>query len=127
MLQLDRVALRYLANGAVATGVHFAVLWTCMRVLEFGSAGMANFSAALVASTVAFIGNRYVVFPGSTRKAGDQVRGFVALYLAAAVFHGMFLYTWSDLCGLHYGIGFVLATALQVLGVYFFNRKVVFA
>ena len=127
MFGVDIVAVRYLMNGAVATGLHFLTLWMCIDFFHFASAGIANFIAALVASTAAFFGNRYFVFTQSMRSPIQQAKGFVILYLAAALFHGLFLHVWSDRLQMHYATGFVLATALQVVGIYVFNRKVVFA
>lgn len=127
MDRIDGVVLRYLANGVAATCVHFAVLWTCLNVLDLSSTGAANFIAAVVASTASFLGHRYFVFTASTRSAAAQAGGFVVLYLAAAAFHGAFLWLWSDVAGLHYVPGFAVGTMIQVVGVYIFNRRVVFA
>jgi putative flippase GtrA len=117
---------RYVINGALSTLVHFMTLLGGLQLFELKSVGAANFIAALVGSTSAFLGNRYFVFPGSRRSAGGQLAGFAILYLAAAAFHGTFLYLWSDVYGGHYLIGFLIATAIQIVLVYLCNRTMVF-
>lgn len=126
MRRLAGELLRYVLVGATATAVHFATLTAGVRLLEIRPIGVANFIAAIAGSTCAFIGNRYFVFPGAALPMRAQFARFAALYLAAALFHGSFLYVWSDRVGLDYRAGFVLATAIQVVAVYLGNRTMVF-
>lgn len=117
---------RYVLNGAFSTGAHFATLMAGLKLVRIESVGLANFIAALVGSSCAFLGNRYFVFRDSRRSAGAQLRGFAMLYLAAAAFHGCFLHLWSDVYGWHYFTGFVIATSIQIVVVYLCNRVLVF-
>lgn len=125
-MRLGGEIARYVLNGAFSTIVHFVTLLAGLRWFEIKSVGVANFIAALVGSSCAFLGNRYFVFPDSRRSAGGQLAGFAILYLAAAAFHGSFLYLWSDVYGGHYMIGFLIATAIQIVLVYLCNRTMVF-
>lgn len=117
---------RYLVNGGIATGVHFAVLYTNVELLHFESVGLANFVAAVFGSTAAFLGNRHLVFRSTTAGVRSQLPRFAGLYLAAATFHGLALFAWSDLLGWHYTSGFVVATLLQVVIGYLGNKLWVF-
>lgn len=117
--------LRYLAVGGGATLVHFAMLAAGVRA-GIEPVGLANFVAAVFGSACAFLGNRYVVFPGSSQPVTTQLARFAGVYLAAAIFHGSFLYAWSDAAGLHYAGGFVIATAIQIVAIYLCNKMLVF-
>lgn len=118
--------LRYLVNGVVATIVHFSVLAFNIEVLGMASAGLANAIAAVVGTTVSFVGSRHYVF----RKAHDPILGqaarFVTLYAAIAVVHGLVLFGWSDVLGFDYRLGFLIATAVQVMMSFWGNKRLVF-
>ncbi|MEO6103810.1 MAG: GtrA family protein [Pseudoxanthomonas sp.] len=125
MPQLPRLA-KFIINGLVATGVHFAVLWINLHWLGFRSAGLASFAAALVGISVSFLGNRYFVFNAAEAPALPQFGRFAALYAFAAVIHGATLYGWTDLSGLDYRAGFLLATAMQFAISYSGSQMLVF-
>jgi putative flippase GtrA len=120
--------VRFVINGIAATAVHFTVLALCLEVLFLPSAGLANMVGALFGITVSFLGNRYFVF-NSFRKGTllGQFWRFVSLYATIAVMHGLLLYSWTDLAGFDYRIGFLFAIALQVILSYLGNRKLVFS
>lgn len=117
---------RYVINGLLATGVHFAILTFNLKVVGLSSAGMANFIAAFFGIAVSFLGSRYFVFQRHTESFIRQAMKFSGLYVAIAILHGLVLYVWSDRLGLDYRIGFVLATGLQVTLSYVGNKKMVF-
>ena len=119
-------ALRFLVNGLVAAGAHFAVLATLMEIVKLDSAGAANLLAATVGVSVSFLGNRHFVFQAAAQPLGGQALRFVALYAATALMHGAVLFGWTDLGGRDYRIGFLLATGLQVVISYLGNRWLVF-
>ena len=118
--------LRYLINGLLATAVHYGVLTANLELLDFRSAGAANFVAALFGISTSFMGSRYYVFRGHSQSFARQAAGFGGLYAGIAVLHGLALFVWTDRFGLDYRLGFVLATALQVLLSYFGNKYLVF-
>jgi putative flippase GtrA len=117
---------RFVANGLAATAIHFSVLYSLREFAEVPSAGLANFLAAVPGITASFLGNRFFVFRASHAPWGGQAGRFVALYAGCAVMHGLALYLWTDLAGLDYRVGFVLATGLQIAISYVGNRLLVF-
>jgi putative flippase GtrA len=124
---LDRGRVfRYIVNGLFATAVHFAALSFSLRVLEIGSAGLANLGAAVIGITVSFLGSRYYVFRKREESIFSQAAKFATLYVSIACLHGLVLFAWTDLWRLDYRVGFLLATALQVLLSYWGNKLLVF-
>ena len=119
--------LRYLINGALATLVHFAVLWACLEWWSVSSAGLSSAAASLVGIAVSFFGNRHFVFRRHDRPIWPQARRFLMLYAAIALLHGGVLFVWTDLLQLPYLAGFGLAVALQVVLGYLGGRFLVFA
>ena len=119
--------VRYIVNGLAATAVHYGVLTFNLKVLGFGSAGMANLLAAMAGITASFLGSRYYVFTGSVRQPWlPQALKFSGLYGAIAVLHGLVLWLWTDRFGLDYRVGFLIATVLQVSLSYVGNKLLVF-
>jgi putative flippase GtrA len=118
--------VRYAINGLVATAVHFGVLQINLKLFGIPSAGLANFIAAFFGIAVSFIGSRYYVFHGHQQPILRQASKFGVLYAAIASLHGLVLYTWTDLQGWDYRVGFFLATALQVSLSYLGNKHMVF-
>jgi putative flippase GtrA len=118
--------VRYVVNGLIATAVHYGVLTLNLSLLGFQSAGLANFVAAIFGIATSFIGNRYFVFHVVTQNIWRQSVKFVGLYGAFALFHGLFLWAWSDFGHLDHRAGFVVATAIQVSLSYLGNKSLVF-
>lgn len=118
---------RYVLNGLVATGVHYAVLTFNLHVIGFPSAGLANFVAAMFGISTSFIGNRFFVFAGGSRAAWHgQAARFILLYGAIALLHGGVMWLWADQFGLDYRPGFLLATVMQFVLSYVGNKLLVF-
>jgi putative flippase GtrA len=117
---------RYVVNGLVATGVHYGVLSFCLEWLRLPSAGLANLAAAAFGITASFLGSRYFVFKRRDEPIGRQASRFAALYVAFACLHALVLALWTDLAGLDYRWGFLLATGLQVVLSYWGNKRLVF-
>lgn len=118
--------LRYAVNGVVATGVHYAVLTLNIKVFGITSVGLANFIAAFFGVTASFLGSRYFVFPRTNGILLEQAIKFSGLYGAMLVMHGLLLWVWSDLQGLDYHLGFLLATSVQVAVSFIGNKWLVF-
>jgi len=123
---LAQQSLRYLINGLVATAVHFVVLTFNLKVLGWGSAGVANLVAAVFGITASFVGSRYFVFQGSREPLFKQVYRFIFLYATIALLHGVLMWAWADHYRLNYIAGFVVATGMQVLCSYWGNKRMVF-
>ena len=123
---LAQQSVRYLINGLAATAVHFAVLTFNLKVLGWGSAGVANMVAAVFGIAASFLGSRYFVFRGSVEPLFKQVYRFIFLYAAIALLHGALMYVWADHYHLNYVAGFVVATGMQVLCSYWGNKRMVF-
>lgn len=123
---IDLRSVRYILSGLFATVVHFAVLTFSLKVMGMQSAGLANLIAAVFGISTSFLGNRYFVFRTGGDPWGRQVIFFGILYALLALAHGVILYLWTDLGGLDYRIGFVLATGLQVAISYVGNKTLVF-
>jgi putative flippase GtrA len=117
---------RYVANGLLATIVHYGVLNINLSIVQLKSAGLANFIAAFFGIVSSFIGNRYFVFNRTTESIKWQAFKFGGLYLAFAFVHGVFLWLWTDWHGLDYRVGFLLSTAIQMSMSYVANKFVVF-
>lgn len=117
---------RFVANGLVATAVHFGVLSANLHLLGMSSAGLANFLASAAGITTSFLGSRYFVFRKADEPMLAQAMRFSGLYGAIAVLHGLILLVWTDHWGLDYRIGFLIATAVQVSLSYAGNKVLVF-
>lgn len=117
---------RFLVNGLLATAVHFGALVIAIEVLALPSAGLANLLAASVGIVVSFMGNRWFVFCKHDACFVNQARRFAVLYGAIALAHGVVLWAWADMAGLDYRLGFVIATAGQIVLSYFGNMRLVF-
>jgi putative flippase GtrA len=122
----QREIFRFVVNGLFATAVHYIVLNVNMTVLEFRSAGLANFLAALVGIASSFLGSYFYVFRSKQGRILHQFAQFGGLYSVMAVLHGFVLWLWSDYLSFDYRIGFVTATALQVCLSYLGNKYIVF-
>lgn len=118
--------LRYIVNGLAATAVHFAALTFCLKILGIPSASLSNIIAAMFGITASFLGSRYFVFPKTGERFTKQALKFSGLYGIIALLHGVVLLIWTDWLGFDYRLGFLLATALQVLFSYFGNKFLVF-
>lgn len=117
---------RFVINGLVATGVHYAALTFNLRVLELPSAGLANFFAAWFGIAASFIGSRYFVFRHRDEALAQQARRFLASYAAIACLHGILLYIWTDRLHLDYTVGLILAAVMQAVLSYLSNKLLVF-
>jgi putative flippase GtrA len=123
---LNHESIRYLINGIVATSVNYGVLNFNMLVLDMNSAGLANFIAAIFGINASFLGSRYFVYKNHNGAVSLQIVRFLLLYGFIAVLSGLVLYVWSDIYGLSYHIGFIIATLIQMLFSYFGNKILVF-
>jgi len=115
----------FLVNGLVATGIHYGVLVLLIEGLKIGPVGLANGMASVVGISASYLGNRYVVF-GSDAPSSRTLPRFLLLYGAIAAVHVAFLTGWTDLAGLGYGPGFVIATIIATGVSYLGNRYFVF-
>ncbi len=122
----NRQSVRYIANGLLATGVHFLVLTFNLKVLEWSSAGLSNLVAALFGITSSFMGSRYFVFQGSREPLLKQIYRFLLLYAVIAGLHTFVMHVWVDVYVLNYIAGFVVATVMQVVFSYWGNKVLVF-
>ena len=113
-------------NGLVATGVHFSVLTLNIEVYDMQSAGLANLIAAIFGITASFLGSRYFVFKKHQDSMFGQAVMFGILYSSIACLHGAVLYGWTDVYKLDYRVGFIIATALQIVLSYSGNKILVF-
>ncbi|MCO5546291.1 GtrA family protein [Xylella fastidiosa] len=111
--------LRYLLNGLVATAVHYTILRFTLEVLGLHSAGLANGIAAIFGIIVSFIGNRYFVFRIVQVPLAKQALLFILTYFCIALIHTCILYFWTDVYNLNYTLGFLMATAMQVVFSFF--------
>jgi putative flippase GtrA len=118
--------VRYVINGVVATGVHYAFLSLALRGLAIPSAGLANLFAAMFGIAASFVGSRYFVFRVFTEAALNQLTRFALLYGLIACLHASLLFVWTDMMGLNYSAGFLIGVLLQVIASYFGNKYLVF-
>ena len=118
--------LRYVANGLVATGVHFGVLSFNLHTLRIESAGLANLIGSVFGIIVSFLGSRYFVFLATKDDLLAQAAKFSSLYAVIALLHGMILFVWTDYLGFDYRVGFMIATCAQTISSYLGNKFLVF-
>jgi putative flippase GtrA len=124
---LESEPIRFVGNGLAATAIHFAVLSFLISIVQVGSAGLANLIASIFGITASFLGSRYFVFKNERSAIAVQATRFALLYGCIAVIHGSFLFFWSDIQGLDYRIGFLIATGIQVSMSYIGNKFLVFS
>lgn len=117
---------RYAINGVVATLVHYGALSLLIEVARLPSAGLANGIAAMFGIAASFVGSRYFVFRAGHAPIVGQALRFGLLYGAIALLHAATLWLWTDVAGLDYRLGFLVATALQFACSYAGNRFLVF-
>lgn len=117
---------RYLINGLVATAVHYGVLRFNIEVLHIPLAGIANAIAAVFGIAVSFLGSRHFVFRGQKGSVVKQGSLFLLVYASIAMLHAMVMYVWADQFGYDYRIGFLLATAMQMVFSFLANKFLVF-
>jgi len=118
--------LRYIANGLVATAVHYGALTVALKGLHVSPAWIANLMAAIFGILTSFLGSRHFVFKQAHEPAGDQLRRFVGLYGAIAVLHAVVMGVLTDIMGMDYRLSFIFATALQTALSYLGNKFLVF-
>ncbi len=117
---------RYVVNGFMATIVHFGILQINLHHFSFPSAGLANLTAALFGIVASFVGGRYYVFLSNRQPILKQFTKFVVFYVCIALLHGFLLFIWTDMQGLDYRIGFILATIIQFIISYWGNKLFIF-
>jgi putative flippase GtrA len=117
--------LRFVLNGVIATVVHFLVLTFLVKIVQMGSAGIANGVASIFGITASYIGNRILVFR-THRPHLRTFPKFLALYGAVAVLNVLVLAASTDYGNFPYEIGFLIATAASFLLSYFGSRHFVF-
>lgn len=118
--------VRYAINGGLSTVVHYLALSVGIDIVGIPSASAANLLAAMIGIATSFVGSKYYVFRRHSEPFHGQAAKFVTLYGFIAMMHGVVLALVTDIGGLDYRIGFVLATALQVTLSYAGNQRFVF-
>lgn len=118
--------IRYVANGLIATAVHYLALTFFLQTLDLPSAGLANLIAACFGITCSFLGSRYFVFRRHDMPLAMQAAKFAGLYSSIALLHGALLLVWTDWAGFDYRIGFLFATSVQFALSYLGNKLLVF-
>ena len=119
--------IRFVANGLVATAVHYSVLYAGVVIFGLESVALASVMGAAVGICSSFLGNYFFVFQNHSRPLLGRVIPFVTLYTFMLFMHGTFMLIWSDWLGLDFRPGFLIATALQTGFSYLANRYLVFA
>lgn len=114
-----RALLRYGAVGALATGVHYAVL-----LLGVEAAGWPAFAAsgvgAVVGAQVAYVGNRCFTFAHRGAVGSSWWRFQLTAGLGALL--GMAIVALGVQLGLHYLLGQMAATGIGLIVTFAINR-----
>ncbi len=110
---------RYLAVGAAATLVHWAVLVVAVEAAR-APAWLASGAGAVVGAQVAFAGNRRYTFTGGRRGLAAWWR-FMGTAAAGALL-GMAIVAGGVALGLHYLLAQAAATAVVVVVTFVANR-----
>lgn len=127
IIKINSQFSRFVINGIYATVIHYSVLVFLMELLNFQLAWVANGTAAVVAISFSFLGNRYFVFRSKNPKLIDQISRFYIVYALIAAVHSSVLYLWTDLLLLKYQVGFIIATLVQLIISFTASKYMVFA
>ncbi|HBX82264.1 MAG: GtrA family protein [Propionibacteriaceae bacterium] len=119
-------ALRYVLNGVTATFVNWAVMRLCLDVFHLPWAWLAYWVGALFGITTSFLGSRYFVFRKNDRPVLGQAVKFLSAYVIIALLASGVMHVWVDWLHLDSNLGFLMATAVQVVLSYFGNKFLVF-
>ena len=119
-------ALRYVVNGVTATFVNWAVMRLCLDVFHLPWAWLAYWVGALFGITTSFLGSRYFVFRKNDRPVMGQAVKFLSAYVIIALLASGVMHVWVDWLHLDSNLGFLMATAVQVVLSYFGNKFLVF-
>jgi putative flippase GtrA len=125
-LMADPTIGRFLVNGLVATGVHFAVLSLLIEVAGVRSAGLANGIAAVFGIAASYVGSRCFVFNSSAPVIRTLPR-FLLICASVSCLHTLVLAIWTDMWRQPYVIGFLIATAGSTALNFLASRFIVFA
>ncbi|MEC9343236.1 MAG: GtrA family protein [Pseudomonadota bacterium] len=117
---------KFVLNGLVATAVHYCVLYVLVEGALVAVHGLANAIGAAFGITASYLGNKFVVFSDQASNPRDALR-FVLLYGAVFAWNFAFMFAWSDLGGLSYHAGFVIAVGVATMASYLGNHYWVFA
>tara|TARA_B100001173_G_scaffold294017_1_gene287549 strand:+ start:3028 stop:3381 length:354 start_codon:yes stop_codon:yes gene_type:complete len=115
-----------MANGCFATLIHYIFLEFNLNILMLNSIAFANIIACSFGILVSFLGNKYIVFKSVSGSFSGQFFHFFTFYFLVAIFHVAFIYLWADFNGYNYRVGFLIATALQILITYNYNKILIF-
>lgn len=116
---------RYLAVGALATAVHYALLLFLVERAGQAAAPSAAIGAACGA-LAAYAGNRRFTFPGPAAHAQAMPR-FLAVAACGAAAHGAIVWSGTEVAGLHYFPSQLVATLAVLCGGFVLNRRWSFA
>lgn len=124
MNEIIRV-FKFLANGVLATLIHFLILILLIEVADLPSYGVANGIGAVFGIMASYVGNKLFVFQskGDNKKSAQR---FLILYAALFLWNITFLLIWSDYMELPYQIGFVIAVGIATIVSYLTNKIWVF-
>ena len=87
---------------------------------------MAYWVGALFGITTSFLGSRYFVFRKNDRPVMGQAVKFLSAYVIIALLASGVMHVWVDWLHLDSNLGFLMATAVQVVLSYFGNKFLVF-
>ncbi len=117
--------LRFVANGLVASAVHYGVLVLLVEGVGMGSVGIATGLAAVAGIGVSYLGNRHYVLRVAAAHPTALPR-FVVCYGVVIGLHSGLMAMWADWAGLGYSAGFAMITAVAASATYLLNRFYVF-
>jgi putative flippase GtrA len=116
---------RYIAVGAAATAVHYALLVTLVELAGSASSPAAAFGA-VCGALVAYAGNRRFTFSGGAPRSRSLPR-FLAVAAFGAAANGVIVWSGTAIAGMHYLAAQVVATAFVVWSGFMLNRRWSFA
>lgn len=111
---------RYLAVGAVATGVHYLVL--LILVEKFGRAApISAVIGAVCGALVAYAGNWRFTFRHAASH-GQALPRFLVVAAGGAAANGLIVWVGTAQLGLYYLLAQLIATVLVVVATFQVNR-----
>ncbi len=126
IITIDTILLKYIANGLLATIVHYSVFLINIKYFNFQYLAVADLVAAFFGISMSFFGNKYFVFKVAAKRPVAQYTFFIVFYIFLVAFHSLTIYLVSDLLALHYNFGFFLATLFQFVISFTVNKNFTF-
>jgi len=115
---------RYLLVGLFNTALGFAIIFSCMYLLDMSPLA-SNITGYLCGLVVSYFLNKFFTFKTTARSHSEMLR-FLVVFAAAYLANVGMLLLCIDVLHLHEGLSQLVAGAIYVGASYFLNKYYVF-